>query len=645
MTHKNIIKIPAAMLLVLLITSCIPGLLAKPTATSLPPTVTPTPAPRILTICLGHEPDSLYPYGAVDPLSQKILKVLFPVWLTSQENQLSSPLLERMPTLESGDLTFDVMDVKSGDLVVDAEGNLATLAAGVAVFPHGCTSAECVQVWDGKAPLQLDKQKINFQLKEGLKWSDGQPLTAADSVYSYKLAADDATPLTKENIDITAAYSAISERTIQWVGKPGFLSLNLEKLLWMPLPGHLWNKYSPAELLKTDAVTRQPMGWGAYMIQSWTAGKTIQMIKNPNYSQNGQGSPGFDFINFIILEADQDPAASLISGKCDLVDSSAVASDDLVSVIAAQKAGQFKTILHVGSDLELLVFGIKPATYDDSYFPYGTDRPAFFDDVRTRQAIAACIDRQAIINDFVAGQGQIPTSAALLNKNPENQPTVQEQGPSMAEELFTAAGWLDYDKNPATPRVSINAKNVPNGRNLSVTLLSTDSIRQGQIADRIAASLIQCGIAVTRSQAPIGDVYKPAPDGLVFGRKFDLALLSLKVDENTNCQLLESAEIPSQLNFWMGKTSGGMNFTGYANPLLDSACQQRKRAGLNSTLAQTSQGQLDSIIQQELPFIPLFFKPETTLMRSDLCGYGLDEYGSLDFATLGDWSAGSSCIK
>ena len=76
-------------------------------------------------------------------------------------------------------MSFEPVNVKNGDEVVDADGNLASLAPGVAVFPHGCTSADCVQVWDGTAPLQMDKLKISFQLKANLKWSDGAAINCS----------------------------------------------------------------------------------------------------------------------------------------------------------------------------------------------------------------------------------------------------------------------------------------------------------------------------------------------------------------------------------------------------------------------------------------------------------------------------------
>jgi peptide/nickel transport system substrate-binding protein len=250
-------KIPVLFLLflfVLIIVGCIPGFLTRPTATPLPPTLTPTPVPRTLTICLGEEPDALYIYGTVSPASQIVLKTLFNGPMDDEDNKNSTTILEKIPSVESNDVKLEPIDVKTGDEIVDADGNLVSLSSGTAVFPHGCTSAECVVVWDGTSPLQLDRLKIDYQLKEGLKWSDGQPLQAADSVYSYQVASDPETPVLKNNIDLTSSYTALDERTVQWVSKPGVLTTSYEKYFWLPLPQHLWNQYTPQQMVTAEDV-------------------------------------------------------------------------------------------------------------------------------------------------------------------------------------------------------------------------------------------------------------------------------------------------------------------------------------------------------------------------------------------------------
>ena len=641
--HKSLILIFIFLIISLLI-GCIPGFLIKPTATPLPPTLTPTPMPRTLTICLGQEPDSLYPYGTVSPVSQIILNAIFNGSLNRVGDHLTTAILEKVPGVESGEVTLEPANVNNGDEVVDADGNLVSLTTGVNVFPHGCTSAECVLVWDGTSPLQMDKLKIDFRLKAGLKWSDGQPLTAADSVYSFQVASDPSSPVLKNEIDLTSSYTALDELTVQWLGKPGLITTFMEKFFWLPLPQHLWNRFTPEQMLTAEDVTKRPVGWGPYVIQSWTPGKSIRLAKNPNYFLAAEGLPKFDFLEFVFLNKNEDPLAVIKTGKCDFVDKSAVSLDLLPTVLESQTSKQVKAIIQPNLEWEFLALGIKPVSYDDSYYPYGIDRSAFFDDLRTRQAIASCIDRQGIIKDYFFGQAEIPLSS-LPSTDPllPSGLSIIPYDPAKADQLLTEAGWLDYDKNPATARVSFNVKNVPNGISFSLNLFTADSGIPRQIAERIAASLVQCGIQVNLIPSSLKELYKEAPDGLVFGRKFDLAQLSMQTDEQTNCLLFNSKEIPTQLNFWMGKTSGGANFTGYSNSSLDTACQTAGRSGLNSQVYKTNQQQVNQIINQELPVIPLYFQPEIYLFRSDFCGNKWDGSNENILADLDTWEYGSSC--
>ena len=77
MTHHSPLKILFIISSFGIISSCIPGFLAKPTATPLPPTLTPPQSRGRSAICLGQEPDSLYPYGTVSPVSKRVMDVIF----------------------------------------------------------------------------------------------------------------------------------------------------------------------------------------------------------------------------------------------------------------------------------------------------------------------------------------------------------------------------------------------------------------------------------------------------------------------------------------------------------------------------------------------------------------------------------------
>ncbi len=643
---KQISALISILFIIAFFSACIPGLTVRPTATPIPPTVTPTPLPRTLKICLGREPDSLYPFGTSSQVSWDVLDAVFDGPIDIHGYQPSAVILEKIPSLSDNGITFDPVDVKAGDEVIDVDGNPVSLIAGVAVFPHGCTTNDCIVTWDGTSPLQMDQMHATFHLLSNLKWSDGKPLTAADSVYSFQVASDPATPLLKDQIDQTSTYTATDDRTIQWVSKPGLVTSAIEQYFWFPLPQHAWGKMTPQQLLTADEVNKKPIGWGPYMIQNWQAGQSIKLAKNPNYFRVKEGLPKFDFLEFVFLGTTENPVDAVKNGKCDFVENSAISYDSITKVLDAQKANQMQVTVASSRDWEFIALGIKPASYDDGYYPFGVDRPAIFNDVRTRQALAYCIDRATIIKDFIFNLSEVPTSY-LTASNPL-QPaglTALPYDPAKGAELLTAAGWMDYDNDPATPRTAFHVKDVPDGTILAMNYYTTNAGLRQQVSTSIQKSLAQCGVKVNLVASPVEDFYKPAPDGLVFGRKFDLAQFSIHLGNKPDCAMFTTDEIPTQMNFWLGKTSGGSNFMGYSNPAVDDACKTALRAGLNTPLMTAKEQEVIQTVNQELPVIPLFYYPVIYLARPDLCGFENDPSARSPFWNIAKWDSGNGCPK
>ncbi len=245
-------------------------------------TLAPTASPkRTLVVCEGVEPSSLYIYGSSSRGMLSILEAIYDGPFDTRGYSAQPVILEKLPSLSGGDAALQPVDVKAGDLVVDAGGNLATLAAGVKVSPSGCSGDACGAAWDGKKALKLDQMTVTYKLKAGIQWSDGQPLTAADSVYSYTLAASADTPVSKNVIDRTVSYKALDTQNVQWVGLPGYVPDQLDSLFFVPLPQHVLSKFKPADLLTATESARQPIGWGPYVIDEWKAGDHISLHKNP----------------------------------------------------------------------------------------------------------------------------------------------------------------------------------------------------------------------------------------------------------------------------------------------------------------------------------------------------------------------------
>ncbi len=227
--------------LIFILSACAPvaGETAVPTPE--PPVATPTatvPPLTELTVCLGQEPASLYPLNNPSSAARAILEALYDGPVDAVSFEYKPVILDRLPSLENGDAQLFQVGAYVGDEVVDAGGNPITLKAGDRIRPSGCRSDSCAIEYDGKTEVQVDQMAVTFRLLSGLQWSDGTPLTADDSVYSYEVAAAVDSYLAVR----TMSYEAADDVTVQWWGKPGYVDPSYVTNFFMPLPSHLWSE-------------------------------------------------------------------------------------------------------------------------------------------------------------------------------------------------------------------------------------------------------------------------------------------------------------------------------------------------------------------------------------------------------------------
>jgi peptide/nickel transport system substrate-binding protein len=524
--------------------------------------------------------------------------------------------------LENGDAIISPVDLVAGDEVLNAAGELVALEAGVQVLPSGCTSSDCAIAWDGSAPLQVDRLTLRYRLLAGLTWSDGTPLTASDSVFSYEITQDPATPVSRRSLHRTASYTAIDETTVEWVGVPGFLPVRFDSLFWLPLPQHALNGISPAQLLTAEESARRPLGWGPYVLQEWVDGDHITLVKNERYFRSSEGLPAFDTLvyRFLGRPADNNLAALLVN-ECDIVDQTSLLDEQLDAVQDLARTNKLKAYIGQGPEWEHLDFGIRPASYDDGYNPVLGDRPDLFYDVRVRQAFAYCTDRQGIVDDVLWGFSSVP-GGYLPPEHPNFLPDLTPLPFDVSEgrRLLDEAGWKDLDGDPNTPRTAAGVTNVYDGAFLSVNYATTQAPLRVEIAKRLAASLSECGIQVNVQYYTPGELYAPGPGGILFGRNFDLAQFAWETGLEPPCHLYESDQVPTAGNNWLK-----VNVTGYSNPTYDAACHAARQV---HPYAQDSYQQahenVQRILAQELPSIPLFFRLKMAVSRPDLCGMEMD---------------------
>ena len=611
----------------------------SPTPTSEPTLTATAEPPRQLTVCLGQEPASLYPPDNPSSAARSVLAAVFDGPIDTNSYAYQAVILARLPSIENGDAQLFSKSVYVGDEVVDASGMPVTLAVGVIIHPAGCLDDECIVEYDGTAEIQMDQMQVTFNLLPGLTWSDGEPLTAEDSVYAFQVAADPASSGSKYLVNRTRSYEAADETTIQWWGKPGFIDPTYFTNFWSPLPEHLWSQFPVDQLTETDESARTPLGWGAYVIQEWVAGDHITLTKNPRYFQAGEGLPGFDILIFRFVADPGTAISDLLAGTCDILDPSLRLDGQVGLLRSMAEQNQLQALFTTVPIMEELALGIQPASYDNG-IDAGKDRVDFFGDVRVRQALALCLDRQQVVDSVLLALSTVPNSY-LPPEHPLYAPnlTTWSFDVAAAGQLLEQAGWMDVDHDPSTPRQASGVAGIPSGTLFEVNYVTTNAVQRQQVGTLLAASLAQCGIKVNLQYLDRNSLYAPGPDGVLFGRNFDLGEFAMgSTGIEPPCDWYTSSEIPTAANNWVGT-----NVSGYNDPAFDAACLQTQRSLPDDPSRAVAYAQAQSIFAEDLPVIPLYWRVKTAATRADLCHFSLDPTAASSLWNIETFDYGVAC--
>jgi peptide/nickel transport system substrate-binding protein len=614
-------------ILSILITACgLPS--SQPEAATAAPSEIPipiptgTPLPKVLTVCLGQEPNTLYPFGGPNAAARSVLASINdgPIDMVGYEYQ--PVILTQLPSLDNGDAQIVRIAIQSGDQIVDADGNIVLLEQGTRVRPAGCRTDDCIITYDGTTALEMDQMIVNFRMRPDLTWADGTPITSDDSVYAFTLANDASSIADIFLIDRTQTYEATDVQTVQWWGKPGFIDSAYFTNFWAPAPKHLWSQFSADQLLTTDISARSPIGWGPYMVQEWAAGDHITLIKNPYYFRAADGYPKFDTLSFRFIADPNTALSELVAGRCDILDPS-IRLDNHASLLQEMQAGeQAQAFFTPGMTIEWLGIGTTPAVYDDGYDTINQkDRQDIFADAHTRQGIAYCLDRQSVVKNVLLDRTTIPITYLPVG-HPLYDPNIDAIpfDPSVGVSLLEQAGWRDTDGDPSTPLAAVTVKNVAAGTPLLLNYYTTTATQRRQVTDILTQSLAQCEIGVNAQYFSQNDLYSSGPSGLLFGRRFDLIEYAMGVNGiEPPCSWFTSAEIPTASNSWIGT-----NVTGYKNEQYDAACRAAQLALPGEQVYVDSYRQTQVLFASELPAIPLYYRLRIAAARPGICHFDLD---------------------
>jgi peptide/nickel transport system substrate-binding protein len=272
-----------------------------------------------------------------------------------------------------------------------------------------------------------------FHIREGVEWSDGEPLTAHDVAYTYNRTLRDRIGNWISYLKLIDHIEVVDDHTVEITTKAPTTSL-LTAYVYI-LPEHVFRDVSKQEL-KTFENFPDPVTSGPFRVVEWEKGQFFRMEANPNY---WAGAPKVDEVVYRFFNNEDALAQALRAGEVDF-------ADTLGANIYDSFADEPNIETNEASIPSFEEIGFNSGA--DETQPGSDGHPAL-KDVAVRRAISMAIDRDVLLERVVNGYGQVGTTIvppALSFYHYE--PTEDELlgfDPDAAEQLLDEAGYRDTD--------------------------------------------------------------------------------------------------------------------------------------------------------------------------------------------------------
>jgi len=385
--------------------------------------------------------------------------------------------------------------------------------------------------------ISRDGRTIVWHLRPGVKWSDGEPFTGDDVVFTVNAIMNPANNEEQgtSGWDQIASMQQPDPYTVVFhLKRPygSYLPLFFGTAANEPciLPKHILGSLPD---INKAPYNQLPVGIGPFRVTAWRRGDAIELEANPYY---WRGKPKLEHITYKLLPSQETLANQLQTGET-----------DLWPLMPPSYTQRLKTVDALRVKVQA---NFRTTNLDFVY----TQR--LVSDVRVRRAVRAAIDRKRLTATILHGYGTLHDGVVIPLDPPGDRDAIEPFDPAESGRLLDASGWLR----------GADGVRVKNGERLVLhAVYPIGTAELDQTIEAVRAALRTVGIVMeSRKFAPNVFRAPAASGGILYAGKFEIALYP------------RTLEAVSDVNGLYGcKTipPSGENASRYCNPHVDALLQ------------------------------------------------------------------------
>ncbi|MDQ3262200.1 MAG: ABC transporter substrate-binding protein [Myxococcota bacterium] len=424
----------------------------------------------------------------------------------------------------------------------------------------------------------VDERTMTFKLRENLRFHDGSSLTSRDVEETYSGLLDPRLGSPRgAKLEAVLSVRALDPRTVQVTLKRPFAPALADLSIGI-VPARL--AYLPA----AQEQERHPQGAGPFRFVRREEPESVVLEPHPGYYG---GAPRISRLVIRTVRDETTRLLELLKGRADLVVNALAPAN--MKVVEDAPGLSLQRV--AGTGFSYLGFNLRAGPTAD---------------LRVRRALCAALDVPQLARFKFRGlaepaTGMLPRGTWAYAATPGCRRDL-----SLAGRLLDEAGFPDPDGPGGRPRLTLSYKT------------STDRLRRS-MAVVLQKQAAEAGIALEIRALEFGTFFSDVRHG-------NFEVMSLKwvtvMEPDLLRGVFHSSQVPTEQNYW-----GGWNRGGYSNPRLDGILEEASR--VDRPRRQALYAQAQRILDQELPYLPLWHEQSVCVVSRRLAEYRCSTHGFL----------------